>query len=338
MAPVTRAAAKAAQEPSKARQVEATQKSSKRRTVKNKEALTAPSTPPPARSRGRKAITNQPTAPPITESYENTTDAPTSRGSSIKVSIEADWEFLSPPRKQERDSVATIKPDASDSANLGTCTELPPNEGTYNESAGAAPTVLSPATSSAPKLQCLLDITASTTRSSGNGISTGIDGDKSNTPHERRESFPAIKSPCVGASEAPVEPITCPPTERLPVRSAKSAKMSPNCAVPPAPEPESPPQTEGCGSLPHQHPLETRSELLKGAVFYSDVKGSDGRDANDLFDPLLEELGATVVPSWSDDNTSITHVLFRDGDPRTLEKVAASNGVVKAVKISWPIE
>jgi hypothetical protein len=61
-------------------------------------------------------------------------------------------------------------------------------------------------------------------------------------------------------------------------------------------------------------------------------------NASSLFVPLLLDLGARVVAHWASNTDPITHVLFKDGDLMTLEKVVASNGMVKAVNIGWVLD
>ena len=78
--------------------------------------------------------------------------------------------------------------------------------------------------------------------------------------------------------------------------------------------------------------------VLAGTVFFVDVRSADGTDAGGLFVPLLEELGARVVENWTSNNMDLTHVLFKDGDRMTLEKVVATNGGVKCVNIGWALE
>ena len=79
-------------------------------------------------------------------------------------------------------------------------------------------------------------------------------------------------------------------------------------------------------------------QILSGAVFYVDVNSADGADAADIFIPLLTEMGAICVPGWLNSLDGITHVLFKDGQRKTLEKVAASGGKIKCVNIGWPLE
>ncbi|KAF2103064.1 hypothetical protein NA57DRAFT_72049 [Rhizodiscina lignyota] len=78
--------------------------------------------------------------------------------------------------------------------------------------------------------------------------------------------------------------------------------------------------------------------LLTGLVFYVDVRTADGADAGHLFTPLLVDLGAEVVPSWTSNFMDVTHVLFKDGDDRTLEKVVASGGMVSCVNVGWAVD
>lgn len=78
--------------------------------------------------------------------------------------------------------------------------------------------------------------------------------------------------------------------------------------------------------------------VLAGTVFFVDVRSADGTDAGGLFVPLLEELGARVAENWTSNNMDLTHVLFKDGDRMTLEKVVATNGGVKCVNIGWALE
>ncbi|KAF2085150.1 hypothetical protein K490DRAFT_68036 [Saccharata proteae CBS 121410] len=80
------------------------------------------------------------------------------------------------------------------------------------------------------------------------------------------------------------------------------------------------------------------AKLLFGTSVFVDVRGKDGGDASDIFIELLEEMGAQIVQNWSNNNMPISHVLFKDGELRTLEKVVASNGSVKCVNIGWALD
>lgn len=95
-------------------------------------------------------------------------------------------------------------------------------------------------------------------------------------------------------------------------------------------------------------------KLLRGAVVYCDVHTAEGADASGLFIELLGQMGARCVKNWSWNPTTgasgdepvpgpgqkigITHVVFKDGSKRTLEKVKESQGVVQCVGVSWVLE
>jgi hypothetical protein len=91
--------------------------------------------------------------------------------------------------------------------------------------------------------------------------------------------------------------------------------------------------------------------LLSGAVVFVDVHTSEGADASGIFVELLAQMGARCVKSWAWNPTSppaadggsqsrigITHVVYKDGGKRTLEKVRESGGVVACVGVSWVLE
>lgn len=102
------------------------------------------------------------------------------------------------------------------------------------------------------------------------------------------------------------------------------------------------------------------SDVLQGAVVFVDVHTSEGADASGIFVELLTQMGARCVKQWSwnprasmgsslNDNTfqaassdttkvGITHVVYKDGGKRTLEKVRSGNGVVLCVGVGWVLE
>ena len=92
---------------------------------------------------------------------------------------------------------------------------------------------------------------------------------------------------------------------------------------------------------------------------------SEGADASGIFVDLLTQMGARCVRQWnwnpratlgaslndpaSPHDTSpgsttpaskigITHVVYKDGGKRTLEKVRISDGVVMCVGVGWVLE
>jgi hypothetical protein len=104
-------------------------------------------------------------------------------------------------------------------------------------------------------------------------------------------------------------------------------------------------------------------DVLKGAVVYVDVHTTEGADASGIFVDLLTQMGARCVKQWSwnprasianplsesgspqvmspevsVNKVGITHVVYKDGGKRTLEKVRASNGIVLCVGVGWVLE
>lgn len=109
-----------------------------------------------------------------------------------------------------------------------------------------------------------------------------------------------------------------------------------------------PSKTEGWSNMgtPARTPRrDINTALLKGAVVFVDVHTSEGSDASALFTELLTQMGARCVKSWTwngnAEDTSkigITHVVFKDGGKRTLEKAKETNGVVSCVGVGWVLE
>ncbi|KAH6650994.1 hypothetical protein F5144DRAFT_503360 [Chaetomium tenue] len=89
--------------------------------------------------------------------------------------------------------------------------------------------------------------------------------------------------------------------------------------------------------------------LLRGAVVFVDVHTSEGADASSVFVDLLTQMGARCVKTWSwnpnsssdagaDSRVGITHVVFKDGGKRTMEKVRESRGLVQCVGVTWVLD
>ncbi|KAI4194976.1 MAG: hypothetical protein LQ350_007462 [Teloschistes chrysophthalmus] len=103
---------------------------------------------------------------------------------------------------------------------------------------------------------------------------------------------------------------------------------------------------------------------LKGAVVHVDVHTSEGADASGIFVDLLTQMGARCVKQWhwnpqaapvagltdSPQQTAspemgtpaskigITHVVYKDGGKRTLEKVREAKGAVHCVGVGWVLD
>ena len=97
--------------------------------------------------------------------------------------------------------------------------------------------------------------------------------------------------------------------------------------------------------------------ILKGVIAFVDVHTSEGADASGIFYDLLTQMGAKCVKQWnwnprasmaigadSDEQLAgspkpgITHVIYKDGGKRTLEKVRAAEGAVECVGVGWVLE
>ena len=108
------------------------------------------------------------------------------------------------------------------------------------------------------------------------------------------------------------------------------------------------------------------AQILRGAVVYVDVHTTEGADASGIFIELLTQMGAKCVKQWhwnpsasvsnnspditpsgsvspfdqsiSSRKVGITHVVFKDGGKRTLEKIRESKGLVLPVGVGWVLE
>ncbi|KAG5951326.1 hypothetical protein E4U53_003322 [Claviceps sorghi] len=90
--------------------------------------------------------------------------------------------------------------------------------------------------------------------------------------------------------------------------------------------------------------------LLRGCVVLVDVHTTEGADASGIFVELLTQMGAKCVKTWhwnpsasgngdgSSNKVGITHVVFKDGGKRTMEKVREAGGVVHCVGVSWVLD
>ena len=104
-------------------------------------------------------------------------------------------------------------------------------------------------------------------------------------------------------------------------------------------------------------------DVLKGAVVHVDVHTTEGADASGIFVDLLTQMGARCLKQWNwnphtssggslisnaspqgpspdplGDKIGITHVVYKDGGKRTLEKVRDSKGAVHCVGVGWVLE
>ncbi|KAL9030056.1 MAG: hypothetical protein Q9180_006950, partial [Flavoplaca navasiana] len=101
------------------------------------------------------------------------------------------------------------------------------------------------------------------------------------------------------------------------------------------------------------------SSVLKGAVVHVDVHTTEGADASGIFVDLLTQMGARCVKQWHwnpqasgaspqpnvspevgtpGNKVGITHVVYKDGGKRTLEKVREAKGAVVCVGVGWVLD
>lgn len=98
-------------------------------------------------------------------------------------------------------------------------------------------------------------------------------------------------------------------------------------------------------------------QLLKGVVAYVDVHTAEGAEASSIFVELLGQMGARCVKQWNWNSRAsvgpnspqpgdegerskigVTHVVFKDGGKRTMEKVREAKGRVHCVGVGWVLE
>lgn len=150
---------------------------------------------------------------------------------------------------------------------------------------------------------------------------------------------PSRRSPRVSRSPTP---------KRRSVTARRSSGKAPVMAAPSATVATASP------SKKPRRSSSTEQQALQGAVVHVDVHTTEGEDASGIFVELLQQMGARCVRSWSwnprsslspDDNAEpsdfrvgITHVVYKDGGLRTLEKVKKAAGLVKCVGVGWVLE
>jgi len=80
-------------------------------------------------------------------------------------------------------------------------------------------------------------------------------------------------------------------------------------------------------STPSQEPLTPHPAApLRGVVAMVEVFTNEGASASSTFVQLLQRLGAKTTKTWSD---RVTHVVFKDGPPATLQRVRLHNKAVE---------
>jgi hypothetical protein len=110
------------------------------------------------------------------------------------------------------------------------------------------------------------------------------------------------------------------------------------------------------GATPMVSPLKSvrkgaDAQILRGAVIHVDVHTSEGADASGVFVELLTSMGAKCVKQWTwnprasstneqahNSRIGVTHVVYKDGGKRTLQKVREAQGLVLCVGVGWVLE
>lgn len=160
---------------------------------------------------------------------------------------------------------------------------------------------------------------------------------------ERRQSRASIGSKAPSRSSSPVKSRR---TSEFSARSADSRQSRPSTKMPPrSPSPIKSPRKS----------IGSNNGVLTGAVVYVDVHTTEGEDASGIFIELLQQMGARCVKNWAwnprasllpesaveqhkDGRVGITHVIYKDGGVRTLEKVRHAAGLVKCVGVGWVLD
>ncbi|KAH0537488.1 hypothetical protein FGG08_005706 [Glutinoglossum americanum] len=161
-------------------------------------------------------------------------------------------------------------------------------------------------------------------------------------------------------------------------KQSNTLAQGPYTPTKPALSPQRTPGTAGWSNMcsPARTPRRyVNPETLKGAVVHVDVHTAEGADASGIFLELLTQMGARCVKQWNWNPSSnvttasdgfgiggsdegikevgpigtpgtatpsgkigITHVVFKDGGVRTLQKVRESMGVVLCVGVNWVLD
>lgn len=155
--------------------------------------------------------------------------------------------------------------------------------------------------------------------------------------------------------------------------STETAQQQRPAIIPAPTDPATPAPTKPVSFLPAKPTRRPRCGVnlgvLKGAVIHVDCRTSDGEDASEIFRELVIQLGAKVVKNWtwmrqsilvdsdqtisfaedqshgdfkevgqSGQKVAVTHVIFKDGSERTLDKVRGLNGKIHCVGVRWLLE
>ncbi|KIW42086.1 uncharacterized protein PV06_05670 [Exophiala oligosperma] len=188
-----------------------------------------------------------------------------------------------------------------------------------------APSVRTARTSMLPPPSTVMSVAANTTTPSY----------ARSTNSSRRKS---ISTPSHAASDA----VATPAPATTPATVSKSRSKTPSTSLK--------------SKTPARTPLKAISDgPLNGAVVHCDIHTSEGSDASAIYVDLLTAMGARCVKEWrwnpraaqneaaetpghNGQVIGITHVIYKDGGKRTLEKVRSAGGQVLCVGVAWVLE
>ncbi|BCS01035.1 uncharacterized protein AKAW2_51376S [Aspergillus luchuensis] len=177
-----------------------------------------------------------------------------------------------------------------------------------------------------------------------------------------RSSRPRMSAIAPVARNAPqLSPRKSPRLQRTASRQSLGQSHTPDTARKPieAQRP-APPKRPSYSPSPKKKTKTPRTSInapklaLQGSVVYVDVHTTEGEDASGIFIELLQQMGARCVKNWSwnprasvspeegtepkEGKVGITHVVYKDGGVRTLEKVRHARGLVKCVGVGWVLD
>ncbi|KAL4946661.1 hypothetical protein BDV06DRAFT_53965 [Aspergillus oleicola] len=169
---------------------------------------------------------------------------------------------------------------------------------------------------------------------------------------------PVRSSPRLRNFTLPPKEPESPPRKSPRVSHASSRKSisreTPRRSVKPQPPRRRTPSRSASPSNTPRKQVAAYGDHLRGAVVFVDVHTTEGEDASGIFIELLQSMGARCIRNWSwnprmslspeeseasvNGKVGITHVVFKDGGVRTLEKVRQAGGLVKCVGVGWVLD
>ncbi|KAJ5615964.1 hypothetical protein N7537_001078 [Penicillium hordei] len=182
------------------------------------------------------------------------------------------------------------------------------------------------------------------------GLSLSNTSPTRSSPRVRKPTFMALNdtAPILSPSRKSTRMSRSPAPKRRSTTGRRSSVKEPVMVVPGTPVATASPAKKARRSM------STEQKALHGAVVHVDVHTTEGEDASGIFVELLQQMGARCVKSWSwnprsslspvdgaepkDLRIGITHVVYKDGGLRTMEKVKKAAGLVKCVGVGWVLD